>query len=377
MSNYSMGVKSRMIRNFELRIFVFLTLLCLATAGAVHAQSLDHNPDSTIALTTTTTNHILKKEKRFSNMRQLTFGGENAEAYFSFDGSELIFQTTRDSLKCDVIFRMDADGDNVSQISTGNGVTTCAFIAPNGKSIIYASTHLAGDDCPPKPDHSRGYVWPIYSSYDIFAADPDGSNIRQLTNTAGYDAEGVISPDGSKIIFTSVRDGDLELYTMNPDGSEQTRLTHTLGYDGGAFCSRDSKKIVWRASRPEGEELEDYQALLKEGLIRPSKLDIYIANADGTDVVRLTDNGKANFGPYWHPSGEYIIFASNMNAPRGRNFDLYTVDVTTKEIEQITFNETFDGFPMFSYDGTKLVFSSNRNNSRRGETNVFICDWKH
>lgn len=319
---------------------------------------------------------IAPGEKHFSNMRQLTFGGENAEAYFSADGSELIFQSTRDNHACDAIFRMTSEGRQVHQVSSGKGVTTCPYIAPDGKSIIYASTHPGGAECPPKPDYSRGYVWPVHQAYDIFAADPDGSNLRRLTNTPGYDAECVYSVAGDKILFTSARDGDLELYTMNPDGSEQTRITRSPGYDGGAFFSADGKKIVWRASRPQGEALDDYNALLKEGLIRPSKLDIYIANADGTQVERLTDNGKANFGPYWHPSGEFIIFASNMNAPKGRNFDLYTINVTTKKIEQITFNASFDGFPMFSYDGARLVFASNRNNSRRGETNIFLCDWK-
>jgi TolB protein len=351
-------------------------ILTLAIYSAVILGASPANAhDSTKALSNKS-ELIQSGEKYLSNMRQLTFGGENAEAYFSVDGSELIFQATRDGLDCDAIFRMSVEGNQALQLSSGKGVTTCAFIAPDGKSIVYASTHLGGDDCPPKPDHSRGYVWALYNEYDIFAANPDGSNLRQLTNTPGYDAEGVFSPQGDKIIFTSVRDGDLELYTMNPDGTEQTRITNTPGYDGGAFFSADGKKIVWRASRPEGEELQEYHALLKEGLIRPSKLDIYIADADGSNVERLTDNGKANFGPYWHPSGDYIVFASNMNAPRGRNFDLYIVDVTTKEIEQITFNETFDGFPMFSYDGSQLVFASNRNNSKRGETNIFICDWK-
>ncbi len=355
-------------------------MLAIALMGAsLLGAGLAYGSDSLTTRKTTTNSDaslILSGEKHFSNMRQLTFGGENAEAYFSKDGSELIFQTTRNDLGCDAIFRMTAEGKNVRMISSGKGVTTCSFIAPDGKSILYASTYLGGDDCPPKPDHSRGYVWAVYKNYDIFAADPDGSNLRQLTHTPGYDAEGVYAVDGSKIIFTSVRDGDLELYTMNPDGSEQKRITNTPGYDGGAFFSADGKKIVWRASRPEGEALNEYHALLEEGLIRPSKLDLYIADSDGSNVERLTDNGKANFGPYWHPSGDYIIFASNMNAPRGRNFDLYTINVATKEIEQITFNETFDGFPMFSYDGSQLVFASNRNNSRRGETNIFICDWK-
>ncbi|MFQ5608577.1 MAG: TolB family protein, partial [Candidatus Zixiibacteriota bacterium] len=322
-----------------------------------------------------TSSLAVEGEEHLSNIVQLTFGGENAEAYFSTDASELILQSTIGERKCDAIYRMNSDGSNTRLISSGKGVTTCAFIAPDGKSVIYASTHLGGADCPPKPDHSRGYVWALYKDYDIFAADPDGANLRRLTDAPGYDAECVYSAAGDKIIFTSARDGDLELYTMNPDGTEQTRITNAPGYDGGAFFSYDGKKIVWRASRPTGEALEDYRALLKEGLIRPSKLEIFIANTDGSSVKRLTNNGKANFGPYWHPSGNYIIFASNVNDPKGRNFDLFTVHVDTGEVEQITFNPTFDGFPMFSHDGKKLVFASNRNNKAPRETNVFIADW--
>lgn len=318
---------------------------------------------------------LLDGETHISNIKQLTFGGQNAEAYFSADATELIFQATIGDRNCDAIYRMNSDGSNMRLVSSGEGVTTCPYIAPDGKSIIYASTHPGGSDCPPRPDHSRGYVWALYRDYDIFAADPDGGNLRRLTDAPGYDAECVYSPAGDKIIFTSARDGDLELYIMNPDGSDQRRITHTPGYDGGAFFSYDGKKIVWRASRPEGEELEEYRALLADGLIHPSKLDIFIANVDGSNVKRLTDNGKANFGPYWHPSGNYIIFASNMNDPAGRNFDLFIVSPRTKRLEQITFNSTFDGFPMFSHDGKKLVFSSNRNNSVPHETNVFIADW--
>jgi Tol biopolymer transport system component len=343
-----------------------LVLILSATLCAQHASDSSENRDNANATGPT----IFENESRISNLRQLTDGGENAEAYFSYDASQLIYQTTIGGHKCDEIFIMNADGSNVRRISSGAGVTTCAFIAPDNKSVIYASTHLGGEDCPPKPDHSQGYVWALYKDYDIFAADIDGSNLRRLTTTEGYDAEAVYSPQGDNIIFTSARDGDLELYLMDPDGSNQRRLTNTPGYDGGAFFSYDGKKIVWRASRPTGDELADYQSLLKQGLIRPSKLEIFIADVDGSNVEQLTN-------PYWHPSGDYIVFASNMNAPRGRDFDLYTVNVKTKEIEQITFNPTFDGFPMFAHDGKTLVFASNRNNKERGETNVFICDWKH
>ncbi len=350
----------------------FITILLVVGALGLASQEPERNSADTSSAGQSI---LLDGETRIANIKQLTFGGQNAEAYFSADGAELIFQATVGEKKCDAIYRMNSDGSNMRQVSSGEGVTTCPYIAPDGKSIIYASTHLGGADCPPRPDHSRGYVWAIYEDYDIFAADPDGGNLRRLTDAPGYDAEGVYSPAGDKIIFTSARDGDLELYIMNPDGSDQRRITRTPGYDGGAFFSYDGKKIVWRASRPEGEALKDYRALLAEGLIRPSKLEIFIADVDGSNVKQLTANGKANFGPYWHPSGNYIIFASNMNDPAGRNFDLFIVSPRTKRLEQITFNSTFDGFPMFSHDGKKLVFASNRNNSVPHETNVFIADW--
>lgn len=318
---------------------------------------------------------LFKGETHFANVKQLTFGGQNAEAYFSYNADELIFQSMRDELECDAIFRMNADGSNVRMISSGEGATTCSFIAPDGKSIIYASTHLEVDTCPPKPDMSRGYVWPLYKSFDIFKAEPDGSNMVQLTETPGYDAEAVYAPNGDKIIFTSVRTGDLELFIMNPDGSGVEQITDMPGYDGGAFFSPDGEWIVWRASRPEGEELEDYKALLADGFIRPSKLEIYIMNLTDKEPIQLTSNSAANFGPYFHPDMKKVIFVSNMDDPKKRNFELYMVDIETKEVERITFNPTFDGFPMFSHDGKKLVFASNRDNNIKGETNIFIADW--
>ena len=342
-------------------IFVFIIILLVGCIKKVEKAETDVT--------------IFEGEMHFANVKQLTFGGQNAEAYFSYDATELIFQSTRDDLECDAIFRMKADGSEVAMLSSGDGATTCSFIAPDGKSIIYASTHPGGEACPPKPDMSRGYVWPLYDSYDIFKADPDGSNLVPLTDTPGYDAEAVYSPKGDKIIFTSVRTGDLELFLMNPDGSEVEQLTDIPGYDGGAFFSIDGEWIVWRASRPEGEELEDYQTLLKDGLIRPSKLEIFIMNLTERQPIQLTNNGAANFGPYFHPNMEKVIFVSNMDDPQQRNFELYTVDVNTKEVERITHNPTFDGFPMFSHDGKKLVFASNRDNKIEGETNIFICDW--
>jgi Tol biopolymer transport system component len=328
------------------------------------------------ALTPASVTPAFPGETHLKNIRQLTFGGQNAEAYFSRDGEELIFQSTRDALQCDAIFRMNSDGSQVRQISSGKGVTTCAFIAPDNRSVIYASTHLRQERCPSKPDHSRGYVWPLYEDYDIFRAGPEGEDPVALTDTAGYDAEAVYSPRGDRIVFTSLRGGDLDLYLMNPDGSDVEQLTFATGYDGGAFFSLDGEWIVWRASRPQGQELADYRALLADGLIRPGVLELYIMNLKERKPLRITDNGAANFGPYWHPDGRRIIFSSNMHDPKGRNFDLYMIDIDTREIERITHYEGFDGFPMFSHDGKQLVFASNRFGSETGETNVFIADWQ-
>jgi len=319
------------------------------------------------------------REVHLKNIKQLTFGGENAEAYFSGDGMELIFQSTRGELKCDQIFRMKVDGSEVRMVSTGKGRTTCAYFFPDGSRIIYASTHLGGEDCPPAPPRlARGrYVWPVYKSYDIFSALPDGSDLRRLTDANGYDAEATISPDGKKIVFTSARDGDLELYTMNPDGTDQRRLTSAPGYDGGAFYSPDSRRICYRASRPVGKDLEVYRELLAQGLVEPSTLEIFVCDADGNKIRQVTRNGAANFCPFFHPSGKKIIYASNQADSSGRNFDLFQVDLESGEEEQITFDLTFDAFPMFSPDGRKLVWGSNRNPApgRPRDTNIFIADW--
>ncbi|MCS7183350.1 MAG: hypothetical protein NZ869_09615 [Thermoanaerobaculum sp.] len=317
------------------------------------------------------------RESRLANLRQLTFGGENAEAYFSFDGKKLIFQSTRPPFACDQIFVMNANGRHQRLVSTGRGRTTCAYFFPDNRRFIYSSTHQGNPDCPPKPDLSQGYVWPLYPDYDIYLASLDDLTPRPLTQAPGYDAEATVSPKGDRIVFTSVRDGDLELYTMKLDGSDLRRITHEVGYDGGAFFSPDGSMLVWRASRPlPGPETEEYQRLLAQGLVRPFKLDIYVAAADGSNVRRLTDNGAANFAPFWHPSGNKIIFVSNLHQPRSRNFDLYLINVDGTGLERVTYFEDFDGFPMFSPDGKRLVFCSNRYNSKPGETNVFIADWR-
>ncbi len=316
------------------------------------------------------------REKHFGDIRQLTFGGENAEAYFSLEGKKLIFQSTRDGRACDQIYTMGIDGSKQTLVSTGTGRTTCAYYLKGERKIIYSSTHQGGKDCPPRPDFSKGYVWALYPTYDIYVADANGKNPKKLTDTPGYDAEATVSPDGKHIIFTSDRSGDIELYVMDADGKNVRQLTNTPGYDGGAFFSHDGKKIVWRASRPEGKELAEYQALLKEHLIRPSRLDIYVMDLDGKNVQRLTNNSKANFAPFFTPDDKQVIFSSNMDDPKGRNFDLYLVNLDGTGLERVTFNDTFDGFPMFSPDGKKLVFCSNRNGIATGETNVFMVDWK-
>ncbi len=320
----------------------------------------------------------LPGEKHLANIRQLTSvpGAENAEAYFSFDGRRLIFQSTRPPFQCDQMFTMNIDGSGVRLVSTGKGRTTCGYFLPGDRRILFSSTHEASPGCPPKADMSHGYVWAIYKGYDIYTANADGTELRPLTRTAGYDAEATVSPDGKRIVFTSTRDGDLDLYSMNLDGSDVTRLTSELGYDGGAFYSPDSRQIVYRAHHPKDpKDVERYKMLLSEGLIEPRSLEIMLMNADGSNKREVTHNGKANFAPYFHPNGRQIIFASNMDDPAGRNFDLYLIGVDGTGLERITYNETFDGFPMFSRDGKRLVFASNRHDSRPGETNVFIADW--
>ena len=317
----------------------------------------------------------LKGETRLSNVRQLTFGGENAEAYFSFDGSRLAFQSSKGPGSCDQIHTMKIDGSDVRSISDG-GRTTCSYYTPDGKSVVYASTFKGGRACPPVPSFDQGYVWPIYDTYDIYVANADGSNIRPLTTTPGYDAEATIRKDG-RIVFTSVRDGDMEIYSMNADGSDVRRLTHRDGPDGGPFYSADGKQIVFRG-RPlqAGPELDDYRALLKKGLWRPTSLEIFVMNEDGSDLRQVTNLKAASFAPFFTPDGKQIIFSTNVGDPKGRNFDLYLINVDGTGLERVTYNDTFDGFPMFSPDGKQLVFASNRNDAKPGETNVFMADWR-
>jgi TolB protein len=317
------------------------------------------------------------EEKHLRNVRQLSFGGQNAEAYFSADGKRLIFQSTREGLKCDQIFTMNLDGSDVKMVSTGKGRTTCSYFFPDGKRILYSSTHAAAPECPPPPDYSKGYRWAIYPTYDIYTANPDGSGLKPLTH-GGYNAEATLSPDGKQIVFTSTRDGDLEIYVMNTDGSHVKRLTNEQGYDGGAFFSRDGKWIVYRAEHPQTDEQRaEYLDLLQRNLIKPGSLELWVMRADGSQKRQVTHLGAASFGPYFFPDGKRIIFSSNKDDQAGGmgNFELYAVNLDGSGLERITFNPTFDGFPMFSPDGKKLVFASNRNGKVPRETNVFIADW--
>ena len=316
------------------------------------------------------------RERHLANVRQLTTGGQNAEAYFDWTGTRLIFQSTRAPFACDQIFTMTTDGGDVRLVSTGKGRTTCGFFFPDGNRIVYASTHFAGDACPPPPDRSGGYVWPIYPSYEIVAADADGANVRRLTDHEGYDAEGAVSPDGRRIVFTSLREGDLDLYVMDADGLNVRRLTDQPGYDGGPFFSWDGRFIVFRASRPAaGGELDDYRALLQRGLVRPRTLEIYLMRADGTGLTQVTKHGGASFAPFMHPGNQQIIFSSNVHDPTGRTFALYLVNVDGSGLERVTWTDSFASFPMFSRDATKLVFTANRGATSPREQNIFVADW--
>ncbi|MCC6318234.1 MAG: PD40 domain-containing protein [Gemmatimonadaceae bacterium] len=320
-------------------------------------------------------------ERHLTNLRQLTNGGENAEAYFSRDGQWITFQSTRDGRTCDQQYVMRRDGSGLVRVSNGRGKTTCGWFIPGSERLFFASSHAHDSTCPPRPDPSAGYVWPL-DRFDLYTVGRDGSDLRRLTNYDVYTAEGVMSPDGSKIVFTSLKDGDLEIYTMNADGSDVQRLTHSPGYDGGPWWSPDGTKIVYRAHHPaDSAQLADYRRLLSQRMVRPSRVELYVMNADGSDQRQVTALGGANFGPSWTPDGRQIIFSSNHRTPRGGNFDLFLVDAsatraTADQVEQITFSPVFDGFPMFSPDGKQLLWASNRHDAKPNETNLFLADWR-
>lgn len=324
-------------------------------------------------------------EKYFKNIEQLTFGGDNAEAYWSYDGKQIIFQRKDDAkgIHCDRIFigNTPATGENFQfrQISKGNARTTCAYFLNDGKHFVYASTLSSGDDCLPVPnraDYGNRYVWPIYESFDIYLADTSGKIIKQLTDSEGYDAEATLSPDGKKMVFTSIRNGDLDLYIMDLESGETNQITHDLGYDGGAWFSHDGKKIVWRASRPKSDiEIKEYKDLLNSGVVVPTQMEVFIANTDGSNVKQITSLGQANWAPNFTPDDSQIIFCSNHEYERGFPFNMYLINLDGTGLKKISHDKGFDAFPMFSYDGKKILFSSNRNNGDGHDTNMFIADW--
>jgi Tol biopolymer transport system component len=325
-------------------------------------------------------------EVHFKNIRQLTFGGDNAEAYFSFDGKWLVFQKTyaKEGIPCDQIYigkipTKPSEKFEPKLVSTGKGRTTCGAFLKDNKHVVYASTHLSNADCPPVPDRTQygnKYIWPLYPTYDIFIADLNGKIVKQLTDHPGYDAEATISPDGKTMLFTSTRDGDIELYTMDLKSGATKRITHQLGYDGGAWFSPDGNKIIWRASRPKtAEEIKEYKELLAENLVAPTKMEVWIANADGSNAKQVSNLGQANWAPAYMPDSKTIIFASNHEYKRGFPFNLYTMNEDGAELRKISRDKGFDAFPMFSVDGKKIVFCSNRNNGGTRDTNIFIADW--
>ncbi|HMO60468.1 MAG TPA: hypothetical protein PKC39_03655 [Ferruginibacter sp.] len=355
-----------------------ILLVCLAflVQPDVMAQSNMFASDST----------RFAAEKHFAQVRQLTFGGDNAEAYFSFDGKWLIFQRTnpKEGLMCDQMFIAkipEAPGEKFEprMVSTGRGRTTCGTFTKDGRHIIYASTHLSADTCPPVPDrrqYGNRYIWPLYDSYDIFMADLNGNIVKQLTFSKGYDAEATLSPDGEKMIYTSVKNGDLDLYIMDLKTGREKQVTNTLGYDGGAWFSPDGTKIIWRASRPKTEEeIKEYKQLLAENLVAPTNMEVFIANADGSNARQVTALGNANWAPAYMPDSKRIIFASNHQSRRGFPFNLFTIEEDGSKLEKISAETIFDAFPMFSPNGKKIVFCSNRNNGGTRDTNIFIADW--
>jgi TolB protein len=314
------------------------------------------------------------QEKHLANMRQLTFEGKNAEAYFSFDGKKFIFQSTREGFQCDQIFAMNEDGSDIRLVSTGKGQTTCGYFFPDGERILYSSTHHLDAGCPPARPREKRFIWPLHP-FEIFTAKRDGSGLNRLTSTGSYNAEATVSKNG-KIVFTSLREGDLDIYTMNPDGSDVKRLTHQKGYDGGPFFSADGKMIVYRAYHPrDKKELEEYEENLAKRQIVGGRLELFVMKSDGSNQKQITDNGASNFCPFFYPNRKQVIFSSNLHQPGGREFNLYLIHVDGTGLERVTFHPGFDSFPMFSPDGKRLVFVSNRNAKHPGEFNIFLADW--
>ena len=312
-----------------------------------------------------------------SNLKQLTHGGQNAEAYWSPDGKRLVFQSTRPPYRCDQIFIMNADGTDPRLVSTGKGRTTCAYFLSDNRRIVYASTHEAGPECPPRLDTSQGYVWGVFPGYDIYLATDQGKIIKKLTDTPGYDAEAVQNWKTGKLVYTSMASGDLDLWVMNADGSGKKQVTHTAGYDGGAVFSRDGRKLVWRSSHfADNAARERYRELLARNLVAPMKMEIVVADAGGGNARTITHFGCASFAPTFSPDGRKILFASNQHACDSRQFELYLMNLDGSGLERVTDFGGFTSFPEFSPDGRKLVFVSDRGAKEHYEFNIFTADWR-
>lgn len=375
--NKQHAVQKRIIMKKLAFFSIFSALILSACNNSAKLASSPSDPSDTLKYA---------EETHFKNIQQLTFGGDNAEAYWSYDSKYLVFQRTniKDGTPCDQIFvgkvpTKKGETFNYKMVSTGKGRTTCAFFTKDGKHIIYASTHLGSSECPPVPDRAKygnKYIWPLYSSFDIFMTDLDGKIVKQLTNSPYYDAEATLSPDGKKMIYTSTKDGDIELYIMDLESGKEQRITNALGYDGGAWFSPDGSKLIWRASRPkEAAEIKEYKELLAENLVAPTNMEVWVANANGSNARQVTTYGQANWAPAYMPDNKRIIFASNHEYKRGFPFNLYTINDDGTNLQKISRDKGFDAFPMFSPNGKKIVFCSNRNNGGTRDTNIFVADW--
>ena len=347
------------------------TLATLILAASVIAQ---HPTAGSPAAPALSAEEVARLESaHLTNVRQVTSGLSRAgEGYFSPDGRSVIFQAVPYLVPS--IFhhpKPDEDGYQIytgvldldtpaRMVSTGKGRCTCPFFHPSGKSILFASTHLSPstEAAPSKgPAYSRTerYRWEFPETMDIFSASPDGGNLKRLTDTPGYDAEGSYSADGSRIVFTSFRDGDAEIYIMDADGKNPRRITHAKGYDGGPFFSPDGKRIIYRSDR-KGNDL----------------LQVYVNNTEGTAERALTQNEFVNWGPYWHPDGSHVIYATSKHGHS--NYELYLMNVDSGAEERITYHEGFDGLPVFSPDGKRLMWtSSGRTTDRKSQ--LFIADF--
>lgn len=316
------------------------------------------------------------KEKRLRNVRQLTFGGQNAEAYWSADGETIVFQTRQPEWPDEQIAIMNADGSAKKLVSTGKGRCTCSYLTPDGKWLYFSSTHSVNEGAQKPVDMSKGYVWMVNPEFSLYRSRPDGSNLELILNKGSYVAETTISSAKPEMFFTAAFEGDLELYRSDLKGKNIKRLTHNVGYDGGPFVSWDGNWVVYRRySLKEQSEFDEYRSLLKENLVRPSKLEVWLMDRNGKGNRQVTSLGCASFAPFLHPDNQRIIFASNFGDKKNREFELWMIRTDGSKLERVTYAPDFDGFPMFSRDGKQVVWASNRNGKVRGETNIFVADW--